>query len=178
MHLAVIFIVNLEIGYLTPPLGLNLFVASTIFKKPIGEVIRSVVPFLGLMLAGLIIVTYVPTVSLGAVSAKNGEGIWVPFPERRIAMDGLVVPDEIRFLSAVEQASSGDAEEDGADEGGDDTAGDRPMTIEEMMAQAAAEREEEAMQSLSYDSVGALLDDYRRVRSGDVMLDELADPDR
>ena len=51
------------------------------------------------------------------------------------------------------------------------------MTIEEMMAQAAAAREEEAMQSLSYDSVGALLLDYRRVRSKEVMLDELADPD-
>ena len=108
MHLAVIFIVNLEIGYLTPPLGLNLFVASTIFKKPIGEVIRSVVPFLGLMLAGLLIVTYVPTVSLGAVSAKNGEGFWVPFPERRIAMEDLEVSDEIRFLSAVESAMGED----------------------------------------------------------------------
>ena len=176
MHLAVIFIVNLEIGYLTPPLGLNLFVASTIFKKPIGEVIRSVVPFLGLMLAGLLIVTYVPTVSLGAVSAKNGEGFWVPFPERRIAMEDLEVSDEIRFLSAVESAIG---EDDPAVE--DDDAGaapdDRPMTIEEMMAQAAAAREEEAMQSLSYDSVGALLLDYRRVRSKEVMLDELADPD-
>lgn len=65
VHLGIIFIVNLEIGYLTPPLGLNLFVASTLFKKPIGEVVRSVVPFTGLMLIGIIMVTYIPSISLG-----------------------------------------------------------------------------------------------------------------
>jgi len=65
VHLGIVFIVNLEIGYLTPPLGLNLFVASTLFKKPIGEVVRSVVPFTGLMLIGIIMVTYIPAISLG-----------------------------------------------------------------------------------------------------------------
>ena len=44
VHLGVVFIVNLEIGYLTPPIGINLFVASSVFKKPLGEVIKSVVP--------------------------------------------------------------------------------------------------------------------------------------
>jgi C4-dicarboxylate transporter DctM subunit len=65
VHLGIVFIVNLEIGYLTPPLGLNLFVSSTLFKKPIGEVVRSVVPFTGLMLVGIIMVTYIPSISLG-----------------------------------------------------------------------------------------------------------------
>lgn len=68
IHMGVIFIVNLEIGYLTPPIGINLFVASAAFKKPMGEVIKSVVPFIALMFVGLGIVTYVPTVSLGAVN--------------------------------------------------------------------------------------------------------------
>lgn len=68
VHLGVIFIVNLEIGYLTPPIGINLFVASSVFNKPMGEVIKSVVPFILLMFVGLGVVTYVPTLSLGPVN--------------------------------------------------------------------------------------------------------------
>ncbi|MCA9706841.1 MAG: TRAP transporter large permease [Myxococcales bacterium] len=68
VHLGVIFIVNLEIGYLTPPIGINLFVASSVFQKPLGDVIKSVVPFIGLMFVGLGIVTYVPSLSLGPVN--------------------------------------------------------------------------------------------------------------
>lgn len=68
IHMGVIFIVNLEIGYLTPPIGINLFVASAAFGKPMGTVIKSVLPFIGLMFVGLGIVTYVPTVSLGVVN--------------------------------------------------------------------------------------------------------------
>lgn len=68
VHLGVIFIVNLEIGYLTPPIGINLFVASSVFEKPMGEVIKSVVPYILLMFVGLGIVTYVPSVALGPVN--------------------------------------------------------------------------------------------------------------
>ncbi len=68
VHMGVIFIVNLEIGYLTPPIGINLFVASAAFEKPMGLVIKSVLPFIGLMFIGLGVVTYVPTLSLGAVN--------------------------------------------------------------------------------------------------------------
>lgn len=87
LHLAVVFIVNLEIGYLTPPIGLNLFVASTLFKKGIGEIVRSVVPFIGLMLCCLVLVTYVPTVSLGLVSLSKGGDFYVPFPSSRPAVE-------------------------------------------------------------------------------------------
>jgi C4-dicarboxylate transporter, DctM subunit len=68
IHLGIIFIVNLEIGYLTPPIGLNLFVASSVFDKPIGEVIRAVVPFILVMMVGLVVVTYVPSIALGPVN--------------------------------------------------------------------------------------------------------------
>ncbi len=57
VHFGIIFIVNLEIGYLTPPLGLNLFVASSVFNEPILKVIRSVIPFTLLMLFALAIIT-------------------------------------------------------------------------------------------------------------------------
>ena len=172
MHLAVVIIVNLEIGYLTPPLGLNLFVASTIFRKSLGDVIRSVLPFMLLMLGGLMVVTYVPTVSLGPVSAKNGQGFIVPFPERKLPMETISTTPGIRFLAAVADAEDGGGDDDG---GGDAPAADpgRPLTIEEIVAQAREEREEEAMSSLSYDTLDDLLDDFRAIRSGDLLLDEL-----
>lgn len=65
VHFGIIFIVNLEIGYLTPPVGLNLFVASALFEKPIGHIIRSVIPFVAVMLVGLLLVTYQPAISVG-----------------------------------------------------------------------------------------------------------------
>ena len=80
IHLGIVFIVNLELGYLTPPMGLNLFVSSSIFEKSLGEVIKSVIPFTGLLLAAVLIVTYVPTVSLGPVNALSGKDFYVPFP--------------------------------------------------------------------------------------------------
>jgi C4-dicarboxylate transporter DctM subunit len=81
LHLAVVFIVNLEIGYLTPPIGLNLFVASTLFKKGIGEIVKAVLPFIALMFVCLGLVTYVPTFSLGLVSLSKGGDFIVTFPD-------------------------------------------------------------------------------------------------
>ena len=82
VHLGVVFIVNLEIGYLTPPIGINLFVASSVFKKPLGEVIRSVLPFIGIMFVGLAVVTYVPTVAMGPVNLLlRDEPFYEPLPE-------------------------------------------------------------------------------------------------
>lgn len=82
VHLGIIFIVNLEIGYLTPPIGINLFVASSVFQKPLGEVIRSVVPFIVLMFVGLGIVTYVPSLSLGPVNVLlRDKPFYEPLPE-------------------------------------------------------------------------------------------------
>jgi C4-dicarboxylate transporter DctM subunit len=72
MHFGIIFIVNLEIGYLTPPVGLNLFVASALYEKGLGHVIRSVVPFVALMLIGLGIITWYPQVSVGLGNAIMG----------------------------------------------------------------------------------------------------------
>ncbi|AEF85991.1 trap dicarboxylate transporter- dctm subunit [Treponema primitia ZAS-2] len=60
VHLGIIFITNLELGFLTPPVGLNLFLASYRFKKPFVEICRYVFPFLLIQLVVLILVTYVP----------------------------------------------------------------------------------------------------------------------
>src|SRR5439155_25368206 len=67
VHLGVIFIVNLEIGYLTPPVGLNLFLSACLFKKTFGQVLRYTAPFVLLMLLCLVAVTWVPKVSLTLV---------------------------------------------------------------------------------------------------------------
>ncbi|GJQ21448.1 MAG: hypothetical protein HBSIN02_18030 [Bacteroidia bacterium] len=68
LHLGIIFLTNLEIGYLTPPVGLNLFLSSLRFKKSILEVARSVLIFIAIMGMALLIITYVPDLSLWLVS--------------------------------------------------------------------------------------------------------------
>nr|MBA2544782.1 TRAP transporter large permease [Deltaproteobacteria bacterium] len=60
-HLGVVFLLNLEVGYLTPPVGLNLFITSIKFQVPVLEVMRSTLPFLITMIVVLAIVTYVPS---------------------------------------------------------------------------------------------------------------------
>ncbi len=64
VHLGVIFLLNLEIGYMTPPLGLNLFLSSIRFNKPLSEVYRTVLPFFALLLVVLLVITYFPQLSL------------------------------------------------------------------------------------------------------------------
>ena len=58
------FLMNLEIGYILPPLALNLFLASSRFDKPLPQVYRAVLPFLALLLAVLALITYAPGLSL------------------------------------------------------------------------------------------------------------------
>lgn len=64
IHMAIIFLTNLEIGYITPPVGINLFISSIRFKKPITELYKASLPFLFLLLICLLIITYVPALSL------------------------------------------------------------------------------------------------------------------
>jgi C4-dicarboxylate transporter DctM subunit len=64
VHFGVMMVVNLEIGYLTPPLGLNLIVAMTAFREDFWVICRAVIPFLALMLTGLLAVSFIPQLSL------------------------------------------------------------------------------------------------------------------
>jgi len=64
VHLGIIFLANLEIGYFTPPVGLNLFIGSFRFGKPVMELARASLPFLGLYILALLLITYVPALSL------------------------------------------------------------------------------------------------------------------
>jgi tripartite ATP-independent transporter DctM subunit len=70
VHLGIIFLTNLQIGYCTPPVGLNLFLASYRFDRPVTKLYVASLPFLGLLLITLMIITYFPPLSLFLV------GLW------------------------------------------------------------------------------------------------------
>jgi len=72
VHLGIIFLTNLEIGYCTPPVGINLFIACSRFDKPVLTLYWSSVPFLLLMLVGLALITYLPGLSLWLVHTVTG----------------------------------------------------------------------------------------------------------
>lgn len=64
LHLAIIFLTNLEIGYITPPVGINLFISSFRFNRPVLELYKVSIPFLFLMIFALLIITYIPWLTL------------------------------------------------------------------------------------------------------------------
>ena len=65
VHLGIIFIANLELGYLTPLVGLNVLFASYRFDKPVLEVARAALPMAGILGAGVLLITYIPWLTLG-----------------------------------------------------------------------------------------------------------------
>ena len=113
LHLGVVFIVNMEIGYLAPPIATNLFVAASIFRKPFGLVTRAVLPTLAILCVGLLVITYLPTVTVGPVHALRGESFWRPFARK------------VETAPAVPVAP----------------AADKVMTLEEMMRLAKQRRQ-------------------------------------
>lgn len=90
-HLGVVFLLNLEIGYITPPVGLNLFITSLKFRKPMVDVTRATLPFLTCMVVALVLVTYLPALTV------------VPPAKRRGTVSGLhqIVKDGKSTLGAV-----------------------------------------------------------------------------
>ena len=67
IHFGIIMVVNMELGMITPPVGLNLFVASSLTGLSLKDVVISVLPWLMVMLVGLVLVTYIPQISLALV---------------------------------------------------------------------------------------------------------------
>ena len=63
-HFAIIMVINMELGMITPPVGLNLFVVSGVMKEKVENVIRGVIPFFGLFIIVLIIIMIFPQISL------------------------------------------------------------------------------------------------------------------
>ena len=75
IHLGVMYVVNMEIGLVTPPVGLNLFVASGITGQPLVAVVRAALPWLMVLLGFLIVITYIPEVSLWLPNLLFGKPI-------------------------------------------------------------------------------------------------------
>ena len=68
VHLGIIFLANMQIGYITPPVGMNLFIASYRFDRPVLEVYRATIPFFVILLLTVLVITYWPALSLFLVS--------------------------------------------------------------------------------------------------------------
>jgi len=82
IHFGIVFVVNMEIGYLMPPVATNLFIASAVFKKSFGQVTKAVLPTLGLTCFALILIIFMPTISLFALSLRDGKPLMSYFPWR------------------------------------------------------------------------------------------------
>jgi len=86
-HLAIIFLLNLEIGYLTPPVGINLFISAIRFGLPVTYLYRTVLPFIAMLIIALMFVTYVPIITT-----------WLPnlleIPEEGVNLGGGYMADE------------------------------------------------------------------------------------
>ncbi len=77
IHLGIIMVVNMEIGMITPPVGLNLFVTSGVAQMPVLDVVKAALPWLGILFIFLIIVTYVPWISTVLPTALMGPEVIV-----------------------------------------------------------------------------------------------------
>jgi hypothetical protein len=70
-HLGIVFLLNLEIGYLMPPMGLNLFIAGFRFNRPVPDLYRVVLPFIGIFAVALLVTTYVPSLTVAEAAEST-----------------------------------------------------------------------------------------------------------
>ena len=73
-HLAVVFLANMELGYLMPPMGENLFLSSYRFNQPLSSIYRSVLPYTAMLLIAVLVITFVPSLSLWLVGVCERAG--------------------------------------------------------------------------------------------------------
>jgi len=71
IHFGIIFLANMQIGYFTPPVGMNLFIASYRFKKPITELYYATIPFMLILFVAVLIITYWPALTMSLLDIKN-----------------------------------------------------------------------------------------------------------
>jgi len=78
IHMGIIFLANMELGFLTPPVGMNLFLSSFRFNKPLPQVYRATLPFLAILLVAVLVITYVP-----ALTKQPVEWVFGPEPKAK-----------------------------------------------------------------------------------------------
>jgi TRAP-type C4-dicarboxylate transport system permease large subunit len=72
LHLGVIFLANMELGYLTPPMGENLFLSSFRFGRPLSQVYADTLPYCAMLLATVLLITYAPWITMLPIDLLNG----------------------------------------------------------------------------------------------------------
>ena len=72
IHFGIIFLANMQIGYFTPPVGMNLFIASYRFKKPITELYYATIPFMLILFIAVLIITYWPALTMSLLDLRDG----------------------------------------------------------------------------------------------------------
>ena len=72
VHFGIIFLANMQIGYFTPPVGMNLFIASYRFNKPITELYYATIPFMLILFFAVLIITYWPALTLSLLDLRYG----------------------------------------------------------------------------------------------------------
>jgi len=72
IHFGIIFLANMQIGYFTPPVGMNLFIASYRFKKPITELYYATIPFMLILFVAVLIITYWPALTMSLLDLRDG----------------------------------------------------------------------------------------------------------
>lgn len=150
IHFGIVFVVNMEIGYLAPPVATNLFVAAAIFRQPFVDVAKAVLPTLGIICAALIILIYIPAFSLYPLNARDGSDRPMSFPwDGKAEVEAAPVVEDAAPAEAgkpltleemMRQAKENVADEDAAAAPADPG---KPLTLEEMMKQAKANVAEE-----------------------------------
>lgn len=111
-YLGIVFLLNLEIGYMTPPVGLNLFISSFRFSKPVTLLYRAVVPFIGLLIIALLITTYVPSTALSIVPEIEEPFSLTEQPaEEPEPIDELPPPEELDLDSLEDELGELDLDE-------------------------------------------------------------------
>lgn len=98
IHLGIIFLANLEIGYLTPPVGMNLFISSMRFKKPVVQLYGASVKFIGLLLVALFLITYIPGLSTWFIEKPSIVGKWEYINEVSGIKDELILKAGGKYL--------------------------------------------------------------------------------
>lgn len=160
-HLGIVFLLNLEIGYLTPPVGLNLFISSFRFNKPVTQLYKAVLPYIGLLVIALAITTYIPELSTTLTSLIDAEEV----NPNDVPDDGMDDPGGGIGLD--------DLDDEGFDDGlGLDDLGDDDLTLDDLGDDDGATLDD----MLGDDGEGETLDDMLGDPEGETLEDMLGDP--
>jgi len=109
MHLGILFLANLELGFLTPPVGMNLFLASFRFKRPLTAIYRMALPFLGILAFGVLLIAYVPSMTTWHQDPSEVKAP-INLDEELGESPALVLPDNLDLMQMLLEEDDDSAE--------------------------------------------------------------------